>query len=221
MMPPTSIDGTDITGATIDGTDVTEITVDGQTVFTSVFSYFDDFSTNTISDYELYDQNGQTGTGFSISGGELQQFDDNANHFAGYDVSSENLSDFFLELEVVEHGDNDDLGLGFVVDNSTMVIATIYQQSGDAYLGVESFPSFYTARTATISVSSTGFSSFTPPFTQRLEYDSSANQATFLQNGSTVLTHTYSHSGTVTLAGPAVSNLNPGPHWDSIEIGSL
>jgi len=34
-MPPTSIDGTDITGATIDGTDVTEITVDGQTVFTS------------------------------------------------------------------------------------------------------------------------------------------------------------------------------------------
>jgi len=35
MMPPTSIDGTDITGATIDGTDVQEITVDGQTVFTA------------------------------------------------------------------------------------------------------------------------------------------------------------------------------------------
>jgi len=35
MMPPTSIDGTDITGATIDGTDVTEITVDGDTVFTA------------------------------------------------------------------------------------------------------------------------------------------------------------------------------------------
>jgi len=32
-MIPTSIDATDITGATIDGTDVTEITVDGQTVF--------------------------------------------------------------------------------------------------------------------------------------------------------------------------------------------
>jgi len=32
-MPPTSIDGTDITGATIDGTDVQEITVDGDTVF--------------------------------------------------------------------------------------------------------------------------------------------------------------------------------------------
>jgi len=35
MMPPTSIDGTDITGATIDGTDVQEITVDGQTVFSA------------------------------------------------------------------------------------------------------------------------------------------------------------------------------------------
>jgi hypothetical protein len=35
MMPPTSIDGTDITGATIDGTEVQEITVDGQTVFSA------------------------------------------------------------------------------------------------------------------------------------------------------------------------------------------
>jgi len=35
MIPPTSIDGTDITGATIDGQDVQEITVDGQTVFTA------------------------------------------------------------------------------------------------------------------------------------------------------------------------------------------
>jgi len=34
-MPPTSIDGTDITGATIDGTDVQEITVDGDTVFSA------------------------------------------------------------------------------------------------------------------------------------------------------------------------------------------
>jgi len=35
MIPPTSIDGTDITGASIDGTDVQEITVDGDTVFTA------------------------------------------------------------------------------------------------------------------------------------------------------------------------------------------
>jgi len=35
-MIPTSIDGTDITGATIDGTDVQEITVDGDVVFSAV-----------------------------------------------------------------------------------------------------------------------------------------------------------------------------------------
>jgi len=34
--PPSSIDGTDITGATIDGQEVQEITVDGQTVFTAI-----------------------------------------------------------------------------------------------------------------------------------------------------------------------------------------
>jgi len=35
MIPPTSIDGTDITGATIDGQDVEEITVDGDVVFSA------------------------------------------------------------------------------------------------------------------------------------------------------------------------------------------
>jgi len=35
-MIPTSIDGTDITGATIDGTDVQEITVDGDVVFSGI-----------------------------------------------------------------------------------------------------------------------------------------------------------------------------------------
>jgi len=34
-MPPTSIDGTDISGATIDGTEVTEITADGNVVFSA------------------------------------------------------------------------------------------------------------------------------------------------------------------------------------------
>ena len=39
-MIPTSIDGTDITGATIDGTDVQEITVDGDVVFSAAPSNF-------------------------------------------------------------------------------------------------------------------------------------------------------------------------------------
>ena len=56
--PPTSIDGTDITGATIDGQDVQEITVDGQTVFSPGPKVIDDFEATlyedqnqTLSDY--------------------------------------------------------------------------------------------------------------------------------------------------------------------------
>jgi len=51
MMPPTSIDGTDITGATIDGTEVQEITVDGQTVFSAGPSNFPVAYSNLIAWY--------------------------------------------------------------------------------------------------------------------------------------------------------------------------
>jgi len=50
MIPPTSIDGTDITGATIDGTDVQEITVDGDTVFTAQ-TIIDDFEDANLNEY--------------------------------------------------------------------------------------------------------------------------------------------------------------------------
>jgi len=50
MIPPTSIDGTDITGATIDGTDVQEITVDGDTVFSAI-QVIDDFNDTDFSEY--------------------------------------------------------------------------------------------------------------------------------------------------------------------------
>jgi len=59
-MIPTSIDGTDITGATIDGTDVQEITVDGDTVFTAE-TIIDDFEDGNINEY-----NGDTGD-FSVT----------------------------------------------------------------------------------------------------------------------------------------------------------
>jgi len=52
MIPPTSIDGTDITGATIDGTDVTEITVDGQTVFTSALTFNDAIENDDLSMFQ-------------------------------------------------------------------------------------------------------------------------------------------------------------------------
>jgi len=48
--PPTSIDGTDITGATIDGQDVEEITVDGQTVF-AASNPIENFETGNLNNY--------------------------------------------------------------------------------------------------------------------------------------------------------------------------
>jgi hypothetical protein len=62
--PPTSIDGTDITGATIDGQDVQEITIDGQTVFTSVQDaiFVDDWADgNLFSNRTSYDNLAYTG----------------------------------------------------------------------------------------------------------------------------------------------------------------
>jgi hypothetical protein len=57
MTPPSSIDGTDITGATIDGQDVQEITVDGQTVFTAItdtvihrYTFENNSNTTTLTD---------------------------------------------------------------------------------------------------------------------------------------------------------------------------
>jgi hypothetical protein len=73
MMPPTSIDGTDITGATVDGTDVTEITVDGDTVFSAGpppapvnRMYVADFANGLIRQFDLtnkFDLTGATQTG--------------------------------------------------------------------------------------------------------------------------------------------------------------
>jgi len=57
MMPPTSIDGTDITGATIDGQDVQEITVDGQTVFTAGPPIVDDFEDGNLTKYNRSEGN--------------------------------------------------------------------------------------------------------------------------------------------------------------------
>ena len=58
MIPPTSIDGTDITGATIDGTDVQEITVDGDVVFSASQAkiyHLGGFSGSFIDDIYEYD----------------------------------------------------------------------------------------------------------------------------------------------------------------------
>jgi len=83
MMPPTSIDGTDITGATIDGTEVQEITVDGQTVFTAGPDIPDagdlqvryDATEISASDGDpISTWNDQTGNGFDLTAGNAPTF---------------------------------------------------------------------------------------------------------------------------------------------------
>jgi len=70
--PPTSIDGTDITGATIDGQDVQEITVDGQTVFQAGPPIVDNF------EQSLYGDQGQTLVDY-YDGGKAGSSDPNLN----------------------------------------------------------------------------------------------------------------------------------------------
>jgi len=60
-MIPTSIDGTDITGATIDGTDVQEITVDGQTVFSATTPKIYHLGGNPAND-DIYEYDPATDT---------------------------------------------------------------------------------------------------------------------------------------------------------------
>jgi len=96
MIPPTSIDGTDITGATIDGTDVQEITVDGDTVFSagpdvpepgkllayysaSEESFNDNDTTNTFTDF--------SGNGFDMTGSTATYKDNQINGQPAFEVS--------------------------------------------------------------------------------------------------------------------------------------
>jgi len=101
-MPPTSIDGTDITGATIDGTDVQEITVDGDTVFTAgppiptnQLQYWfsasqetsaDGTTINTLPDFSGNNRDGSHTDGnkavYNTSGGDM-------NNAAYYDFDGE------------------------------------------------------------------------------------------------------------------------------------
>jgi len=90
-MIPTSIDGTDITGATIDGQDVQEITVDGQTVFSAApvipdsqdlqarYDFTKENGTVPITDQTNngndLDQGGYSGVSVTINGVQAGDFD--------------------------------------------------------------------------------------------------------------------------------------------------
>jgi len=224
MIPPTSIDGTDITGATIDGTDVQEITVDGDVVFTAVqrLPHFDDFDTNTLSDYEIYDGTSIDDSDFSIASSELQQAGNNDFYFIGYDVSSESIGSFFLEYEISRYDDNDLIGGGFVIDTNTLVAFEFSQQRNQIEMGEINFPSpqyfLINENPNNLKIVNTNVS-FSEPFTQRMEYDGSSIDV--FHNGVFQTSNSVVSTGSISLIGFISSFMAPGVHWDSIEIGTL
>jgi hypothetical protein len=103
MIPPTSIDGTDITGATIDGQDVQEITVDGDTVFTAgpdipdpddlIFRY-DARSINASDGDPITSWSDSSNAGNDLSGGSPTY---KTNQIGGQPVLRFDGTDDFLE----------------------------------------------------------------------------------------------------------------------------
>lgn len=101
---PTSIDGTNITGATIDGTEVQEITIDGNTVFEAVYQagqsmYYATFSGviqfNTSSPY----------TTSGISEGS-EQFDNTSTSTYSSAISDDG-TDLYMVIDEDPNDDND------------------------------------------------------------------------------------------------------------------
>jgi len=148
MIPPTSIDGTDITGATIDGTDVQEITVDGQTVFTAgglpgIYKHdwiMNEGSGTTVSD-EIGNSdltiNGATWiSDANKTGGTILDFDGN-DDFASVssldNMTSTTEATFvaWLELDSIAGGD-DRL---FSDDNLDNLLLNIYSNRFDVFYG--------------------------------------------------------------------------------------
>jgi len=201
---------------------VQEITVSGDVVFSaSELPYFDDFDTNTLSDYEIYKGTAIDDSDFSIASSELRQANTNGFYFIGYDVTSENLSAFFVETVVTKYADNDHVGASAVFGGNEIAGGEINSQNNECYISVLSFPNSeykHINGTSPVSSSMSGFS-FGVPFTQRLEYD--GNDLKMFHNGTLVATRNYTASGPISLIGLTSNQNDPGIHWDSIEIGSL
>jgi len=125
-MIPTSIDGTDITGATIDGTDVQEITVDGQTVFTAGAALPQNptsrwtFEGDTLDTIGSNDFSDNSGAGFSTTtfkqGSQSCEFSDSTphilvnNNIQNFETSGFTLTGWFYR------DDRSDRNMMFITD---------------------------------------------------------------------------------------------------------
>jgi len=192
-MIPTSIDGTDITGATIDGTDVTEITVDGDVVFTGGFEYFDDFNTDTRSDYNFFsDAISKSSSSASISNSAITMgFDSFSAYILEYVFDSTLSGSFELEVEVKTYPDNDVIAIG-VVDGVTPYYGSLQQQFGSDFTIDNRFRRNSNNYPANDNLAArpkdspngaaSGFT-FSTPFTLTLIYDDSSNTLAFEADG--------------------------------------
>jgi len=186
-MIPTSIDGTDITGATIDGTDVQEITVDGQTVFTAtpaslVAQYrFENNVEDSINNFDGVDNTGLGYTGSSEEGSFAKLFDTNGG---GVDISAapSNSSFTFVGYVYFENdvGDKQHFG-GNAGTSGDSVLMRITGIGGDYRFKVGGTQEdFSSSNIVTGSWIHVGFG-----------YDSSTNEATVYENGSILANKTY------------------------------
>jgi len=143
-MIPTSIDGTDITGATIDGTDVTEITVDGDTVFTAGIpnSLIEDWESG---DFTYWRGNGQN-NGHSISTTQVYKGSFSL-YLDGTDPSGAIISDGGKESTpsagdcwhfFTYHTDNGNFRVNFAVDAGESATETGLYVGSSYYLFVRS-----------------------------------------------------------------------------------
>jgi len=154
MIPPTSIDGTDITGATIDGTDVQEITVDGDVVFSagspSPSGKYMIVSDRTFGDVFMYEMSTPfdistagspqsqfrpggdlRGCGVSPDGTKVYVFESNQKLSqygltTPFDLSNTNLED--NTLNAASGGD-----LSFNIDGSILYVGSETQATIDQY----------------------------------------------------------------------------------------
>ena len=118
MIPPTSIDGTDITGATIDGTDVQEITVDGDVVFSAA----PPIPTSTFLQYDA-----SALTGLSNNDVVNTLTDNVGSNDASANQSPIYLQNEFNGLPIVRYGLNDTHLTTFSVVNQPFTAITVFK----------------------------------------------------------------------------------------------
>ena len=124
-MAPTSIDGTEITGATIDGQDVSEITVDGETVFTAIPDIVDNFEdlpdgpydTESVSDF----YNGDTGSASRVTSNvisgthSLEKTTKNTSIYSTSGLPNYPQKGDVFEAKIDPVGTNADKDFGFIL----------------------------------------------------------------------------------------------------------